>query len=118
VLLTAPLQPASLAPSPAEPLPKNVKKRIEDLADDARIFTQVQTYLAQAETACALERYRLARGKYPQKLSELVPEWTGTLPADPLGGESFGYTLKPDDTFVLTGSSWMDGKPWTWTRVR
>jgi len=113
-----PLRPLALSQSTTEPMPETVKKQLELLAVDARIFAQVQTYVAQAEIACALERHRLARGQYPEKLSDLAPEWIAALPSDPVGDEPFGYTLKPDDTFVLSGAGWTDGAPWTWTRAR
>lgn len=39
----------------------------------------------------ALERYRLANGRYPAGLGELVPRWLGALPKDPYSGKTLGY---------------------------
>lgn len=42
-------------------------------------------------TMLALERYRLARGRYPDALAELVPDFLDALPLDPWSGEPFRY---------------------------
>jgi hypothetical protein len=42
----------------------------------------------------ALARYRLAHEKYPQKLTELVPDSIDRLPIDPNSGRPFEY--RPD----------------------
>jgi hypothetical protein len=110
-LTASPLLPAALQPQEPD-------KRLNTLVEEARIFAQVQTYLVQAETACALERYRLARGSYPKKLDELVPDYTSALPTDPIDDQSFNYTTRPDGGFVLTGTGWNPATPWTWTRAR
>jgi len=49
--------------------------------------------LQSAATAVvlALERYRLANGKYPQDLFSLVPDFLSTYPLDPVNGRPFGY---------------------------
>ncbi|MGH8047519.1 MAG: hypothetical protein ACREKL_09755 [Chthoniobacterales bacterium] len=117
-LTTQPLQPSALAPDKAGALPEIMKNRMQSLADDARIFAQVQTYLAQAETACALERHRLQHGNYPEKLTALMPDLSDALPADPLDSQPFDYIRKPDDGFVLKGMGWTEGEPWMWTRGR
>ena len=114
-MTTLPLNPAALAPDDTAVLPESSRKRLEALADDARVAAQIQTYLAQAETACALERLRLARGSYPEKLAGLAPDWIAALPADPLNGEPFAYARK-DGGFVLAGAGWGGDPPWTWTR--
>lgn len=115
-LLADPLQPAALSPAPSQQLPENVRRQLDALVEEARIFAQVQTYLAQAEIACALERHRLARGSYPANLTNLTPDWIAALPADPIGGELFEYSAKPGGGFVLSGAGWPGGAPWTWTR--
>lgn len=54
----------------------------------------------------AIERYRLARGGYPERLADLVPEWAAAIPADPWSGAAPIYRrLDPHDVvgrgFVL-----------------
>lgn len=113
-LSASPVVPAALIPETTG-LPETATERFKTLAEDARIFSQLQNYLAQAVTACALERYRFKNGNYPDKLSVLVPDWLAALPNDPISGQPLTYERKPNG-FTLTGTGWNDGKPWTWTR--
>jgi hypothetical protein len=48
------------------------------------VYLHAITTVAQAQIACALERYRLEKGSYPEKLDELVPATIGKLPPDPI----------------------------------
>jgi hypothetical protein len=41
----------------------------------------------QARIACALERYRLANGKYPAALADLIPRFLDKIPADVITGK-------------------------------
>jgi hypothetical protein len=54
---------------------------------EARFLAKVRT----AHTAIAVERFRVARGELPNKLSELVPTYLDALPADPYDGEPLRY---------------------------
>jgi hypothetical protein len=54
-------------------------KEIESGAVDALLL---QSFLHQAATACALERYRLAHSQYPAALEALVPAYRPQVPAD------------------------------------
>ena len=47
----------------------------------------------QAQIACALERYRLAKGAYPERLEVLVPEFIQALPADPISQAAMRYRV-------------------------
>jgi hypothetical protein len=60
-----------------------------------------QTALNQAIIACALERFRLAQGKYPELLQELVPEYLSTIPNDVVRGRPMLYENPNDGSFVL-----------------
>ena len=52
-------------------------------------------------TACALERYRLANGKYPVSLKELVPAYLDTVTLDPLNNEPLHYRVTDEGWFQL-----------------
>jgi hypothetical protein len=70
-----------------------------------------KTALAQtgadcAALACALERYRLARGQFPESLGALVPEFIGQLPQDVINGEPLHYRCTPDGEYVLYSVGW------------
>jgi len=53
-----------------------------------------------AQTALAVERYRLAKGRLPQALSDLVPDYLGGVPEDPFDGKHLKYRLL-DPGFVV-----------------
>jgi hypothetical protein len=47
--------------------------------------------IRDAETALAVERYRLANGKLPSQLSDLVPTFLPAVPSDPFDGKPLRY---------------------------
>jgi hypothetical protein len=65
-----------------------------------------QTTMDQAALACALERYRLAEGRFPEKLEALVPRFMSQLPKDALTGEPYRYRRIADGQFVLYSVGW------------
>jgi hypothetical protein len=52
-------------------------------------------------TAIALKRYQIKHGNFPEKLSDLVPEFLATVPQDPVDGQLLRYRLKENGTFLL-----------------
>ena len=52
---------------------------------------RVRAHLDLAQTALALERHRLATGKLPQQLDELVPQYLEKAPLDPFDGQPIRY---------------------------
>jgi hypothetical protein len=63
----------------------------------------VSTALQQAQTACALERYRLAHGQYPATLDALVPAFLTRVPLDAQnpGTAPLNYQVEGTDHFIL-----------------
>jgi hypothetical protein len=41
--------------------------------------------------ALAVERFRLARGRWPESLADVVPEVLAAVPADPFDGQPLRY---------------------------
>ena len=68
--------------------------------------TQAQTIANQAAVACALERYRLANGQFPDTLDALVPRFISQLPHDVINGEPYKYRRSADGQFVLYSVGW------------
>jgi hypothetical protein len=60
----------------------------------------------EAEIVCAMERYRLVRGTYPQSLNELAPQFIKELPHDIIGGGQFKYSRDDNDHFILYSIGW------------
>ncbi len=90
---------------------------------------RAQALVDMTRIACALERFRLARGAYPANLAELTPEWIDAIPPDVTNGEPLIYRAKPDGGFTLYSRGLnqkddgahtenKDGKPkdWVWAK--
>jgi hypothetical protein len=56
--------------------------------------------------AIALERYRLARGEYPESLDALAPQFIAKVPHDVIGGQPLHYRRTDDGQFVLYSVGW------------
>jgi hypothetical protein len=75
-----------------------------------------QTAVDTAAIACALERYRLAHGQFPDSLEELEmttptanPQATNILkkvPRDIINGQPLKYRRTPEDSYVLYSVGW------------
>jgi hypothetical protein len=68
--------------------------------------TTAQTAADQAALACALERYRLANGNFPEDLNALVPRFISQLPHDALTGEPYKYRSAAHGRFALYSIGW------------
>jgi hypothetical protein len=75
-----------------------------------------QTLVNEAQIVCALERYHLANGEYPETLDALAPQFIEKLPHDIIGGppwQGSGATSQPlhyrrtdDGKFLLYSVGW------------
>ena len=68
---------------------------------------QGQAAANQATIACALERYRRAHSKVPQRLDELTPKFLRDIPNDPVNGGPMRY--KPGRIYSLGWDEQDDG---------
>jgi Tfp pilus assembly protein PilE len=68
-------------------------------------FARNQTSANEAAVACALERYRLVHGGYPETLSALAPHFIAKLPHDTMG-QPFKYRRTNDEKFLLYSVGW------------
>lgn len=64
-------------------------------------FHFAQCAADQARLACALERFRIAHGTYPQRLGELAPGFLAAVPRDVLNNEPYHYRADDPSAFVL-----------------
>jgi hypothetical protein len=67
---------------------------------------RAQTELDEASVACALERFRLAQGHYPDSLDTLVPQFIVQLPHDVISGGPLHYQRTADGRFLLYSVGW------------
>lgn len=72
---------------------------------DMRVIGQLRC----AETALAVERFRLKYEALPESLEDLEPEFMAAVPLEPFDGESLRYILHEDGYTVYTiGDDWED----------
>ena len=65
-----------------------------------------QTRVNEAIVACALERYRLAQGQFPESLEPLCPRFLQKMPHDIITGAPLIYRQTPDGQFILYSVGW------------
>jgi hypothetical protein len=71
----------------------------------SRAAARGQTAANEALVACALERYHIAVGAYPDSLDALVPKFLSKVPHDIIGGEPLKYR-RTDAGYVLYSIGW------------
>ncbi len=69
-------------------------------------FSEIQVWIDEARIACALERYRLAHGAYPESLDALAPASIDELPRDIMNCQPYHYQFRPDGTYLLYSVGW------------
>lgn len=79
---------------------------VPNFSKATQVTAERQTYLQEAALACALERYRRARGEYPATLVALVPQFIAKLPNDLMTGEGLKYQRADDGRFGLYSVGW------------
>ena len=92
--------------SPARPWNFLAKKFLPALGAAGRKSCREQISVDLARTAIALERYRLARGEFPESLDVLAPQFIAQVPHDVIGGQPLHYRRTADGQFVLYSVGW------------
>lgn len=81
-----------------------------------------QTLANQAQIACALERFKLVHGAYPETLDALAPQFIEKIPVDIIGGQPLPYRRTDDGKFLLYSVGWNEtddgGTPGTLAEVK
>ena len=85
------------------PNPYNILERmlLPVFGTVATRFASAQSSVDLARVACALERYRLAHGEYPESLDALTPQFIAKLPHDIINGQPLYYRREANGQFVL-----------------
>ncbi len=69
-------------------------------------FARIQSQVDMARVACALERFRLVHGNYPDVLDALAPQFIQKVPHDIINGQPLRYRLEPNGKFILYSVGW------------
>jgi hypothetical protein len=72
----------------------------------AKRIAATQTILRSLATACAVERYRMAHGRLPATLEDLVPAFLPSVPTDPLTGKPLCYKTSESSSYLIYGKGW------------
>jgi hypothetical protein len=70
-----------------------------------QVMARNQTAADEARITCALERYRIANGSYPDSLDALAPKFLDKVPHDITTGEPLKYR-RAESSFVLYSIGW------------
>jgi hypothetical protein len=57
---------------------------------------------AEAQTAIAITRYRLAHGAFPPQLGALGPDYLDDMPVDPFDGKPLRFVVKADKCLIYS----------------
>ena len=76
------------------------------LMSPAKRIAATQTILRSLATACAVERYRMAHGRLPATLEDLVPAFLPSIPTDPLTGKPLCYKPSESSSYLIYGTGW------------
>ncbi len=80
--------------------------QLPTLGPSVKRAAETQTVCDQVTVACALERYRLITGNFPEQLQALVPEFIEKLPHDVITGKALIYRCEPDGGYSLYSVGW------------
>jgi hypothetical protein len=79
---------------------------VPDLIVSVKWSSATQTILRSLATACAIERYRMAHGRLPATLEDLVPAFLPSTPTDPLTGKPLCYNPSESSSYLIYGTGW------------
>ena len=77
---------------------------VNDIPENDCLATH--TMLQQARLACALERFRQAKGAFPAELGALVPDYLPAMPVDVCDGNPLRYRRNGDGSYDLWSIGW------------
>jgi len=72
----------------------------------ARKTAFAQTAADTASMACGIERFKLAKGRLPESVEQLVPEFLEKLPRDIITGEQLKYRATEGGRYVIYSVGW------------
>ena len=79
---------------------------IPPLEREAQNCARTQASVDLAQVACALERYRLANGDFPESLDTLAPTFIQKVPHDIINGQPWHYHRTEAGNFLLYSVGW------------
>ena len=72
----------------------------------AQKMAMINNTIDLANVACALERYHLEHGEYPETLTALSPQYLEKIPPDVVDGQPLHYHRTSNGRFILYSVGW------------
>jgi hypothetical protein len=88
------------------PYKVQARMNLPAIANGVKRFATAQASVDLARVACALERYRLAHGEYPEMLDALAPQFIEKIPHDIINGQPLHYRRTEAGQFILYSVGW------------
>jgi hypothetical protein len=85
-----------------ETAPTAARKLMPATHSTIAFFQKCQALLRTASVGLALERHRLAKSSWPEKLTDIAPEFLTRAPVDPFDGKPLRYKTKADGVVVYS----------------
>jgi hypothetical protein len=79
-----------------------IRKEFRSLDEVSGAFRMMDARLRCLIACLATERFRRARGFWPEKLTDLVPTMLSAVPIDPYDGQPLRYRRSPDGVLVYS----------------
>jgi hypothetical protein len=105
-IVNAATQEANVVSSHLSPYTFIAGRMLPNFSRAVQTTARNQTMLDQTRIVCALERFRLAHGEYPETLGALAPQFVAAIPHDVIGGQPPHYHRAADGTFMLYSVGW------------
>jgi hypothetical protein len=97
---------ASAAAAEGNPYGLEVRQLLPAIHNGALKAARWQAMGDSLWVACALERYRLAKGRLPNQLEELTPQYLPALPLDCLTGKPLSWRKESETVYRVYGWGW------------
>ena len=78
-----------------------LSQSVASLSDSINSVQTAEALRQMTVAAIALQRFKLARGHFPSRLAELIPDYVAVIPVDPVDGRPLRYHLQTDGNFLL-----------------
>jgi hypothetical protein len=89
-------------PADCMSLPWAMVQATETTANMVNVYLRSQALLTSAAAALAAERFRLATGRWPGSLGELVPTYLNAVPVDPFDGKPLRFQRLADGLVIYS----------------
>lgn len=96
----------AVAALPRSPYSILARLTLPALTAAVRRSAVTHTFVDASRVACALERYRIAKGTWPDKVDAIAPEFIERIPHDVIDGQPLRYRKNENGGVILYSIGW------------